>query len=399
MLKINDAGEWAAIIKNEGKTPNLLVRGRFPTNGEKPVFKLEKTDPQGIVSNQLVLRLQFGGLVNAGGNTSATAYYNKALLTTDEYQTVLILDDSYPVRILAQINVVLEKNVTKINPRNGLDSIVKVSGTVILLTVPKEERDGRRRDTFLKFDSFSKINGNIPQNILDKEIFALVEYQSNGTPILIEAVPRSDMTGQDIPTGENENSFIVFGIISKHDDNYRFIGRNYRFMSLEENLRKLKKKRVTASGNFGDLHTEDGSFSAFVVEDYSIIKNYDGPTDEFLSGKNDSEDDGLLITKAIESGEIFIIKTFPPTLSIIACGMTATSGWSDFSLSQYHYLVPPADGIYEFDFFGLPPGPSSIVMDVLTPCFANYLWDDFPFQLKGVRIHTKSNSVEILLPD
>ena len=76
---------------------------------------------------------------------------------------------------------------------------------------------------------------------------------------------------------------------------------------------------------------------------------------------------------------------------ITAAGTVTTTGWSDGQLEPYIYVQPPPDGIWDFVFIAEPPsGPAG---DVISPIAANYFWLLGSFQLKGVRIHSATNSI------
>lgn len=99
----NNIGEWTAITKNEGKTPQINVNGTFPTDGQKPGYHLIKNDPQGINPTELLLTLEFGNLVTEEGTEFFNVHYNEAISSTDTYKTVLVVDKN--VRTIANINV------------------------------------------------------------------------------------------------------------------------------------------------------------------------------------------------------------------------------------------------------------------------------------------------------
>jgi hypothetical protein len=59
------------------------------------------------------------------------------------------------------------------------------------------------------------------------------------------------------------------------------------------------------------------------------------------------------------------------------------------------YVMPPADGIYEYELVATPPdGPST---DALTPIEAQAVRHSIPQELKGVRVKAETNSKEALL--
>lgn len=104
MERNQNIGKWEATITNEdGKTPILKVNGTFPTNGQKPGYALEKANPQGINPSELLLTLIFGRLADPDGDVEFTVFYSEAVQTTDEYRTVLVMDDNG--RKIANINI------------------------------------------------------------------------------------------------------------------------------------------------------------------------------------------------------------------------------------------------------------------------------------------------------
>ena len=102
---------------------------------------------------------------------------------------------------------------------------------------------------------------------------------------------------------------------------------------------------------------------------------------------------------------VYITRTKPPWLIVHALGRTATTGWSNGTLSKYVYLTPPDDGVQEFDFIADTPASGSQVLNVLTPISAhaelsnididNYWGKGLP--LMGVRVIAVSNSKELVL--
>lgn len=99
----NNIGEWTAIAKNEGKTPQINVDGRFPTDGQKPGYRLTKNEPQGINPTELLLTLEFGSLATEEGTVFFTVHYNEATSSTETYKTVLVVDNDG--RTIANISV------------------------------------------------------------------------------------------------------------------------------------------------------------------------------------------------------------------------------------------------------------------------------------------------------
>ncbi len=87
-----------------------------------------------------------------------------------------------------------------------------------------------------------------------------------------------------------------------------------------------------------------------------------------------------------------IQKTNPPSLVISCHGIVNTGGWSHGKLVPFIYVMPPADGIYEFDF--VANAPTGIVIQVVTPITAeDFVWEDFPAELKGVKVYASQNNI------
>jgi hypothetical protein len=99
-------------------------------------------------------------------------------------------------------------------------------------------------------------------------------------------------------------------------------------------------------------------------------------------------------TVAVETA---LLKSFPPQLAITAFGKVNSGGWKNGSLEPRYYLLPPSDGIQDFDFVASPPVGTAI--QVILPVTAHYVIQQIPDWLSGVRVHSKSNSVEVKLND
>jgi hypothetical protein len=100
------------------------------------------------------------------------------------------------------------------------------------------------------------------------------------------------------------------------------------------------------------------------------------------------------LVSSVEEVVIAVVKTNPPQLFVRAKGIVPTSGWTAPELSPYFYIMPPADGIWDFSFTA--EAPSGIVLQVLTQIYADTLVP-LPQWLKGVRIHASSNQVVKML--
>lgn len=91
-----------------------------------------------------------------------------------------------------------------------------------------------------------------------------------------------------------------------------------------------------------------------------------------------------------------INKSNPPQLSVSASGAVNSSGWNGGALLPRVYVLPPQDGIQDFDF--VAEAPTGIV-----------LWKKSAISgdggvvleswMKGARVHAATNSITVLLTD
>jgi len=101
----------------------------------------------------------------------------------------------------------------------------------------------------------------------------------------------------------------------------------------------------------------------------------------------------------VDSVDLTLSKSNPPTLVIQSTGRVPSTGWTDPQLGRHIHITPPADGIQAFDF--VADGPDGgIHIPVVTPTRAelvaaaidvdNYWGAGIP--LKGVRVHAIENA-------
>jgi hypothetical protein len=91
---------------------------------------------------------------------------------------------------------------------------------------------------------------------------------------------------------------------------------------------------------------------------------------------------------SVEAG---VLKSNPPQLLVEAEGQVNTSGWKNFQLQPYIYVVPPADGMWDMDFTG--DAPTGIILPVVRPAHAS-ITVPLPKWCKGVRIHAAQNTLD-----
>jgi hypothetical protein len=97
------------------------------------------------------------------------------------------------------------------------------------------------------------------------------------------------------------------------------------------------------------------------------------------------------LVASVTSAEARLTRSLPPILSITAIGEVSSLGWSGAELSPYIYIEPPADGLWDFDFVAVPP--SGFAGQQM--CAISAQWEgEAESWVKGVRIHSKTNSTE-----
>ncbi len=87
---------------------------------------------------------------------------------------------------------------------------------------------------------------------------------------------------------------------------------------------------------------------------------------------------------------------------VTSVGLVHSTGWSNPELSLVYPFIEPADGIQDLDFYAEPPDPRKRRAPIELPIqareltihcdVANYWGKGKP--LKGVRVHSRTNSVE-----
>lgn len=82
-------------------------------------------------------------------------------------------------------------------------------------------------------------------------------------------------------------------------------------------------------------------------------------------------------------------------LTVTVQGKVTTAGWSKPELIPFIYVMPPADGIMDFNFIAEPP--TDLVAQVLTPIVTTHIEEHPPSWVRGVRVHASLNSKEALI--
>lgn len=99
---------------------------------------------------------------------------------------------------------------------------------------------------------------------------------------------------------------------------------------------------------------------------------------------------------SVESVCLNVNKSNPPQLVAAAKGLVNSSGWSDGRLVPWLYVMPPEDGIQDFDF--IAKSPDGMVLWVELPITASLVME-MPGWLKGVRVHAATNAMEAKVGD
>jgi hypothetical protein len=92
----------------------------------------------------------------------------------------------------------------------------------------------------------------------------------------------------------------------------------------------------------------------------------------------------------VDNVELKLLKSNPPQLLVSATGTVSTTGWDNPELKILE--IAPNDGIYQFDFCATPP--NGIVLQILMPITATFVFKDIPVDFKGVIINASSNSID-----
>lgn len=96
--------------------------------------------------------------------------------------------------------------------------------------------------------------------------------------------------------------------------------------------------------------------------------------------------------RTVDALSLALLKRKPPLLQVTAMGTVPSGGYQHAALIPHIYVVPPPDGMQEFDFVAEPPtGPSTAV---ISPVSAVGLMEDVPLWLTGVRVHSSTNAQE-----
>lgn len=98
---------------------------------------------------------------------------------------------------------------------------------------------------------------------------------------------------------------------------------------------------------------------------------------------------------SVETADIQILKSDPPRIAVEALGTVNSGGWSNGRLVPAVYIVPPSDGMQDFQF--IATGPEGIVTMGTVKNFVGSGWVPQFDWLKGVRIHSSTNSIEVML--
>src|SRR5262249_18174594 len=114
-----------------------------------------------------------------------------------------------------------------------------------------------------------------------------------------------------------------------------------------------------------------------------------------LQGKLDGAGtEALEVASQIVQVELVRISTMLPGALTVAVGQFPGSGWGKADLLPRVYLVPPADGIYDFDLVATKPLRADRALSVRT---AVSVWPEVPQTLKGVRVHAKGSAMTAML--
>ena len=98
------------------------------------------------------------------------------------------------------------------------------------------------------------------------------------------------------------------------------------------------------------------------------------------------------IVREVTDVSVSYLESQPPFLVVQAKGNVSTGGWSNPTLTRLVYVMPPADGIQEYEFRATPP--SGIATEVISPVSASDRWHGPADWVRGVRVKAATNSIE-----
>lgn len=103
--------------------------------------------------------------------------------------------------------------------------------------------------------------------------------------------------------------------------------------------------------------------------------------------------------QSVSSLEVKINNRFPLFLIIEVTGEFPVASFTNIHLELYFYVTPPDGGIYEFSLTGVPPTDEAneYTEEWTTATAEPYVWNNFPVNLKDIKVHTDQNNTEELL--
>jgi len=102
-----------------------------------------------------------------------------------------------------------------------------------------------------------------------------------------------------------------------------------------------------------------------------------------------------ILVREVSSIDLTLEKGSVPRGIIKAKGKVTTAGHTNPRLLQVLYVMPPADGIQDFEFYVDPPLPSTVVAQVIADIETPPLrLEHIPPWMKGVRVRAQTNSLD-----
>lgn len=103
------------------------------------------------------------------------------------------------------------------------------------------------------------------------------------------------------------------------------------------------------------------------------------------------------LVHSVSEVKIMVNRSQRRNVTVFAIGKVTSGGWTPLPLFPVMYFAEPADGIYDFDFYALPP--AGVTISPMLPIVGEYYWGVDPDKVKGIRVNAETNSMVEMIGD